>query len=131
MKTQFSKEKWLRKKMEKYMPTFEVRKPTAMEVCEAYGSSARLCHLRSDMLGFLMNMSNINSESKVLLVEHTRGFMTGAISERDPKSILRVEFGHDSIKCNNDILKEMDPTVGQQIKVTYVHSKMLINVNKD
>lgn len=37
-KTQFSKEKYIRKKMEKYMPMFEVRRPTALEVCEAYGT---------------------------------------------------------------------------------------------
>ena len=36
LKTQFSKEKWLRKKQQKYMVTFEVRKPVAMELCELH-----------------------------------------------------------------------------------------------
>ena len=36
LKTQFSKEKWLKKKMQKYMVTFEVKKPGYVELCDLY-----------------------------------------------------------------------------------------------
>jgi len=36
LKTQFSKEKWLKKKMQKYMVTFEVKKAGFMEICDLY-----------------------------------------------------------------------------------------------
>jgi tRNA (adenine-N(1)-)-methyltransferase non-catalytic subunit len=35
-KTQFSKEKWLKKKMQKYMVTFEVKEAGYMELCDLY-----------------------------------------------------------------------------------------------
>jgi hypothetical protein len=65
-----------------------------------------------------------------MLVEHTRGFMTGAVTERQPHYTLRVEFGGDSIKCNNDVLDQMDFTAGDMIKVGYVHGKMLVECDK-
>lgn len=104
LRTQFSKEKYIRKKMEKYMPMFEIRQPTALDICDAYASSPKICLLRSDMMGYILNLSNVNSQSRVLLVEHTRGFMAGAVAEREPAYMLRVEFGNESIKCNNEVL---------------------------
>jgi len=35
-RTKFSQEKYLRKKMQKYLVSFEVKKPTALELCEVY-----------------------------------------------------------------------------------------------
>lgn len=35
-RTKFSQEKYLKKKMQKYAVTFEVKRPTALELCEAY-----------------------------------------------------------------------------------------------
>lgn len=35
-KTQFSKEKWLKRKQQKYMVQFEVRRVTAIEACDFY-----------------------------------------------------------------------------------------------
>jgi tRNA (adenine-N(1)-)-methyltransferase non-catalytic subunit len=35
-RTKFSQEKYLRKKNQKYNIRFEVRKPTALELCEVY-----------------------------------------------------------------------------------------------
>ncbi len=39
-RTKFSQEKYLRKKMQKYLVRFEVKKPTALELCEAYSQTA-------------------------------------------------------------------------------------------
>ena len=89
---------------------FEVRKPNGLEVCEAYfrNNPEKICHLRPDSLGYLLTMANINSQSRVLIVENTRGFIPGVLMEKQIKYGLRVEFNTRFIKNNNDILYEMD-----------------------
>ena len=133
MKTQFSKEKYIRKKQQKYVVTFEVRRPTAIELCDTHHSfnPGRICHLRSDSLGFLLNMSNVHAESQVLLVEHTRGLVTGALMERGAKYIQRVEFGHDSIKINSEILEQFDHPTDPHTTVGSVHAGLLVPINKE
>ena len=66
------------------MVTFEVRKPVAMELCELHhiNNPERICYLRPDMMGYILNIANINHDSRVLLVENTRGLVAGAILER-------------------------------------------------
>jgi len=110
------------------MVTFEIRKPTSLEMCDTYHNFCpqRVCHLRSDMLGYILNMSNINAESRVLLVEHTRGMLTGAIIEKEPKYVMRVEFGHESIKINSEILHQFDYDPSFHSRVGSVHGKLLI-----
>jgi hypothetical protein len=53
-------------------------------------------------------MANVSSESKVLVVENTRGFIPGVLMEKYVKYGLRVEFCNRSIKYNTDIMYEMD-----------------------
>lgn len=86
----------------------------------------KICNMRSDTLGFLMNMSNVNSQSKVLLVESTKGFMTGAVAERFPAYLLRVEFGQESMKCNNEVLAQFDFNSEKMLRVGYVNAKLLV-----
>ena len=52
----------------------------------------KICHLRSDMLGYLLHYANVSAESRVMLVENTRGFLAGTLMERKAEYILRVEF---------------------------------------
>lgn len=83
-----------------------MRKPDALQLSEVYHSfgSPKTGGLRPDMLGFLLNLSNVNSESQVMLVEHTRGLIAGAILEREPEYCMRVEFCTEAIKINCEIL---------------------------
>jgi hypothetical protein len=37
-------------------------------------------------------MANINTNSRVLLVDKTKGLLSGALLEKEVKSILKVEF---------------------------------------
>ena len=135
MKTQFSKEKWLKKKSQKYLVTFEIRKPTINEICEVYFANkpSHICFLRPDMLGYLMNYSNVSSESNVLIVENTRGLITGAVAEREIKYGLRVEFGTDALKLNNEILRYTYPfiTTKHNLKIGAINSNLLIQTDKD
>ena len=43
-----------------------------------------------------MQMANINAESRVLLVDKTKGFLAGALIEKNVKDILHVELGGTS-----------------------------------
>ena len=111
------------------MVTFEVRKPSYHEICEAYQLCYpdRICYLRPDSLGYLLQMANISSESKVLIVENTKGFIPGVLMERQIKYGLRVEFCNRSIKYNTDILHEMDVPPAWQSKVGAINANMILN----
>ena len=82
------------------------------------------------MMGFMLNNCNVNSDSKVLLVENTKGLMTGAIVERQPNYVLRVEFSSDSMRCNNEILDQFDYPTEDMITVGYIHGKLLVPCEK-
>ena len=76
-KTQFSQAKWLKKKAQKYLVTIQIIKPSALELCDTYHTNYpdKICGLRPDNLGYLLNMSNANSQSRVLFVDNTRGLL--------------------------------------------------------
>ena len=56
------------------------------------------------MLGLLLNMANVHSESQVLFVENTRGLIHAACASKPVKYGLRVEFGEGSLKINSEVL---------------------------
>jgi hypothetical protein len=41
----------------------------------------------------MLNLANINAESRVLLADKTKGLITGALIEKDVKEVLHVELG--------------------------------------
>lgn len=61
-------------------------------------------NLRADSFGLLMNLANINSESRVLLVDKTKGFISGALIEKEVKEVLHVELSGNQIKMLSEIL---------------------------
>lgn len=70
--------------MQKYLVTFEVKKPTALELCEVYSLTApnKILNLRPDSLALLLQLANVCSESRVLLIDKTRGLLAGALIEK-------------------------------------------------
>ena len=99
-RTAFSKVKYLRKKAQKYAVWFEVKKPTALNLCEAHHKSqpAQICYLRPDSLALLLNLANLSFQSRVLLVENTKGFLSGCLIERCVAYALRVEFSENLVE---------------------------------
>ncbi len=81
--------------MQKYLVSFEVKKPTALELCEMYSQTqpGRILNLRADSLALLLQMANVNSDSRVLLIDKTRGLLAGALIEKNVKEIMHVELG--------------------------------------
>jgi tRNA (adenine58-N1)-methyltransferase non-catalytic subunit len=96
-RTKFSQEKWLKKKIAKYQVVFTIRKPNSYSLCEAYHLTGpqKICHLRPDSFGYLLNMANVNCMSHCLVVENTKGLVTGALCERMCAYTMVVNFTNE------------------------------------
>lgn len=83
-KTQFSREKYLKKLKKRHLNLIEFRYPSLFEVCEyAYEiQEKRMINLRYDALAYILNCSNATFTSKVLVVENTKGLVTAGLVER-------------------------------------------------
>lgn len=85
-----------------------MRRPTALELCEVYSANYpdKINNLRPDSLALLLNMANVNCYSKVLLVDSTKGFLSGALLEKQVDSVLKIEVGGEQLKLQIEILLE-------------------------
>ncbi|OQR86726.1 tRNA (adenine-N(1)-)-methyltransferase non-catalytic subunit trm6 [Achlya hypogyna] len=83
-KTEFSKQKYLKKKQQKYMPRIQMVRCTAMSLCEVYHARQpyKILNLRADTLGQLLQYGNVYAGGQVLVVDTCMGLLTGAIAER-------------------------------------------------
>eukprot|EP01117_Protostelium_nocturnum_P013226 TRINITY_DN4923_c0_g1_i1.p1 TRINITY_DN4923_c0_g1~~TRINITY_DN4923_c0_g1_i1.p1 ORF type:complete len:495 (-),score=194.48 TRINITY_DN4923_c0_g1_i1:35-1519(-) len=83
-KTEFSKEKYIKKKKKKYLPSVRVIKPSSFNICKSYyvHKPEKISHIRSDALALLLNSANIQINSKVAIVETCVGLVLGAVAER-------------------------------------------------
>ncbi len=61
----------------------------------------------------------------MLLVENTKGLVTGALVERGAKGVIRIEMENESLKMKNDILLEFNFHSYQPKGVTYINFKKL------
>lgn len=83
-KTEFSQEKYMRKKQKKYAPQLIVRRPSARSVCEAYFTKTpmKTGFLRVDSLALMLGMANVGAYADVLVLDYCGGLPTAAIAER-------------------------------------------------
>ncbi|OQS00261.1 tRNA (adenine-N(1)-)-methyltransferase non-catalytic subunit trm6 [Thraustotheca clavata] len=83
-KTDFSKQKYLKKKQQKYMPRVQMVRCTAMSLCEVYHvrQPFKILNLRADTLGQIVQYANIYAGAHVVVVDTCMGLVTGAIAER-------------------------------------------------
>jgi len=83
-KTQFSQDKFLRKKKQKYVLSFTVVPAIPLHVCDTYfAKNARdSLYLRSDTLAQLLGHANIRAGADVLIVDSCAGIVTAAAAER-------------------------------------------------
>lgn len=104
----------MKKKLEKYAVWFEARRPTALNICEVYHRSQpeKICNLRPDSLSFLINMANVSFQSRVLLVENTKGLVQGALIERCVAYALRVEFMENLVELDEPGTCQLQHTIG-------------------
>ncbi|WWC72581.1 uncharacterized protein I206_106543 [Kwoniella pini CBS 10737] len=84
LKTEFSKEKWRRRKEKKFSTTVHPLSPSIPNILSHYSerSPTSILHLRMDTLSQILNMSNIRPGGRYLVVDDTSGLVTSAILER-------------------------------------------------
>jgi len=144
-RTAFSQAKYLKKKQQKYAVWFECRRPTSLNLCEVYHKTSpdKICYLRPDSLALLLNMANLSFTSRVLLIENTKGFLSGALLERCVAYVLRVEFhekladfgtlsasGHNTmggLQPKMQILREFNFHSKHTRRVGYINASLLMN----
>jgi tRNA A58 N-methylase Trm61 len=120
----------LRRKRERYIFFFEARRPTASELCDCYSSHVphTICNLRTDSLGLMINLSNLNSNSKALVVEATKGLLLGACMERDPAHITRIEFNKmNSLKNDIENFEHFNHPYHKNRKITLLTQKLILD----
>ncbi|GAB4815070.1 hypothetical protein N2152v2_002116 [Parachlorella kessleri] len=83
-KTEFSQEKYKKRKAKKYLVTACVRRPTAASVCQAYYDKqpGKIGFLRLDTLSLLLSLANIGAHARVLVIDACGGLVTAAVAER-------------------------------------------------
>lgn len=83
-KTEFSQEKYLKRKRDKFDLRVRVLRPTASSLCETYfqRSPEKTLHMRPDALALLLGYSGIRSGARVMVYENCTGLVTGAVAER-------------------------------------------------
>ncbi|KAF5312145.1 hypothetical protein D9619_002600 [Psilocybe cf. subviscida] len=84
LKTEYSKEKYKKRKEAKYMKTFSTIEPTLYNVAEYWWlkDQARLRDLRVDSLSQMLHLGNIRPGGKYLAVDDASGLLVAGILER-------------------------------------------------
>ncbi|ODN83027.1 hypothetical protein L202_01253 [Cryptococcus amylolentus CBS 6039] len=84
LKTDFSKEKWRRRKEKKFYQTICPLAPTIPNLLYHYTSRSAntILYLRDDTLAQMLTMANIRPGGRYIVVDDTGGLVTAAILER-------------------------------------------------
>ncbi|RMX66281.1 hypothetical protein DD238_003110 [Peronospora effusa] len=108
-KTEFSKQKYLKKKQQKYMPRVRFLRCTAESLCRTYRlkNPAKICNLREDSLGQILVYGNIFAGGQVLVVDTCMGLVAGAVAERQGGS-GRIICPFDGQQPAADILRRFN-----------------------
>ncbi|XP_069788524.1 tRNA (adenine(58)-N(1))-methyltransferase non-catalytic subunit TRM6 [Narcine bancroftii] len=83
-KTEFSQEKYIKRKKKKYEAFITILKPTARIMAMMYHcrEPGKICHLRYDTLAQMLAFGNIHAGCKVIVVETCAGLVLGSVMER-------------------------------------------------
>ncbi|KAH9947122.1 Gcd10p-domain-containing protein [Amylocystis lapponica] len=84
MKTEYSKEKYKKRKEAKYSKSFTVIEPTLFNVCDYWFNKDqnRLRDIRPDTLSQMLNLANIKPGGRYLAVDDASGVVVSGILER-------------------------------------------------
>ncbi|KAF9454191.1 Gcd10p-domain-containing protein [Macrolepiota fuliginosa MF-IS2] len=84
LKTEYSKEKYKKRKEAKYFKTFTTLAPTLHNVCEYWflKDQARLRDIRMDTLSQLLNLGGVRPGGRYIVVDDASGVVVSAMLER-------------------------------------------------
>eukprot|EP00937_MAST-01D_sp_MAST-1D-sp2_P005749 g5749.t1 len=83
-KTEFSKQKYLKRKAQKYLVRVRVTRCEASNIVATYfeKNAARVLGMREDALAQILALANVRAGARVLLFETCMGLVTGALAQR-------------------------------------------------
>jgi tRNA (adenine-N(1)-)-methyltransferase non-catalytic subunit len=84
-KTEYSKEKYLKKKKNKYLAVYQIIKPTFRMMCEYYMQDMmkrKVLNLRIDILSQILTYANIAAYRNTLVIESCKGLIVAGVAER-------------------------------------------------
>ena len=83
-------------------------------------------------MGYMLNLANLNYDSRVLIVDNTRGLLTGGVLERGVNYCQQVEFNQDqTIKYKAEHLLQMDLGSAEIKALSVIASQLLIQTNPE
>ncbi|KAG5368421.1 tRNA (adenine(58)-N(1))-methyltransferase non-catalytic subunit TRM6 [Yarrowia sp. C11] len=115
-KTAFSKEKYLRRKEQKYLRRFTPQPMCSSLLLDFYLEKdyKKVLDMSQEMLALLLSMANVRPGGKYLVVDETTGVVTAALMERMAGEGLIV-VAHENEHPNLDALKYLSmPTELQE-----------------
>ncbi|XP_014671633.1 PREDICTED: tRNA (adenine(58)-N(1))-methyltransferase non-catalytic subunit TRM6-like [Priapulus caudatus] len=128
-KTQFSQQKYLRKKRAKYVARFAVLRPSTRILCQVFldRGPQKVLNLRADSLAQMLTQTNIRAHSKVIVVESCQGLIVGAVLERLGGHGIVVQLHHEDTPPRQaldayDFPKEMTDNVHLSFPLTRLAS---------
>ncbi|CAF1006328.1 unnamed protein product [Brachionus calyciflorus] len=84
-KTEYSQEKYIKKKKEKYLAVFEILKPTIRTLSEYYilgNHKRKVLNMRMDTLAQILTYSNVAAYRNVVVLESCKGLILASVVER-------------------------------------------------
>ncbi|KAK2955998.1 putative tRNA-methyltransferase [Blattamonas nauphoetae] len=83
-KTDYSKEKYIKKKLKKHQRMITILRPSAQLMCEFYFQHKpdKIAYLRPDTLAYLMTSANIRAGMKLLVFDECHGIVTASAGKK-------------------------------------------------
>jgi len=84
-KTQYSQQKYIKKKKDKYLPVYEILKPSIRTRCQFYMQAnfkRKVMNMRMDTLSQMLAYSNLAAHRNVMVLESCKGLILSSVVER-------------------------------------------------
>lgn len=84
-KTEYSQEKYIKKKKAKYLAQYGILKPSIRSLCQYYTqghNKKKILNMRMDTIAQILTYANISAERNVMVLESCKGLLLTAIAER-------------------------------------------------
>jgi tRNA (adenine-N(1)-)-methyltransferase non-catalytic subunit len=84
-KTEYSQEKYVKKKKEKYLAQYAVIKPSIRNLCAYYvqgHNKKKILNMRMDTIAQILTYANIAAHRNVMVVDSCKGLLLAAVLDR-------------------------------------------------
>lgn len=84
-KTEYSQQKYIKKKKEKYLAQYAILKPSIRNLCQYYTqghNKKKILNMRMDTIAQILTYSNVAAFRNVMVLESCKGLLLAAVTER-------------------------------------------------